>query len=134
MPERGKNLPVRILTNGAKSLINSELKIARMELKHPERLATPADPQPAAPLAQWNGTVAELLEYTIPLHAAGKFRKLSGERMTWVDTVQFIEAAFGISVPDLYDRKTKVLTRQKNTTFLDEMRRVFIEEAKKCDK
>lgn len=100
-----------------------------MELEHPEQFGKADDTPP--PLAKWGGSIADRLEYTIPVWASGKLCKPTGEPMSWVDAVDLIRKVFGITVEDLYDRKTKILSRQKNTCFLDEMRRVFMEEAKK---
>jgi hypothetical protein len=67
----------------------------------------------------------------IPLHVAGKLSKPSGEPMTWAGVVKHIEVVYGVTVTDLYDRKTTILSRYKNTAFIDEMRRVLIEESQK---
>ena len=132
MPERGKNLPVRILTNGAKSLINSELKIARMELKHPERLATPTDPQPAAPLAQWDGTLSQLLEIIVVLSLTGLVRTPDGRPMNLMEVATLFETMFGVEIGDLYGRKTRLLTRKKNESpFLESLLFLYRKEVEK---
>lgn len=77
-------------------------------------------------------TIAELLEYTIPLQIAGRLSANSGEPMSYTDTVKLVERIFGITISAPYDRKTKLLSRKKNDTpFLDKMRIVFREEAEK---
>jgi len=42
--------------------IECEMRIITMELEHPERFISFSDG--SGPLARWNGTIAELLEYT----------------------------------------------------------------------
>ena len=102
-----------------------------MELEHPERFIS--FPDDNTPLARWNGTIAELLEYTIPLQIAGRLSANSGEPMSYTDTVKLVERIFGITISAPYDRKTKLLSRKKNDTpFLDKMRIVFREEAENC--
>jgi len=66
------------LTDRVIALIDCELEIVRMELEYPERFVACA---PSAPLAKWNGTIAELLELAVPIHFAGKLLKPSGELM-----------------------------------------------------
>jgi len=123
-------------------MIDCELELVGIELAYPEKFArntcdTPdAQPEPTSttapePLARWNGTIAELLEYTIPPWAAGRLSKPSGQPMNYAEAVRFIEIVYGITITDLYDRKTKILSRYKATAFIDEMRRVLLEEVKK---
>lgn len=110
--------------------IECEMRIITMELEHPERFISFSDG--SGPLARWNGTIAELLEYTIPLQIAGRLLANSGEPLSYTDTVKLIEQIFGITISAPYDRKTKLLSRKKNDTpFLDKMRIVFREEAEK---
>lgn len=123
-------------------MIDCELEIVGMELEHPENFACPipetaSEPEPGVipePLARWNGTIAELLEYTIPPWAAGRLSNPSGKPMNYAEAVRFIETVYGITIADLYDRKTRILNRCKITAFIDEMRRVLLEEAKKSVK
>jgi len=130
--ELKKHSPLRTVIKRAIYAIDSELDLLKMELAYPERFITfPAD---NAPLARWNGKVADLIEYSIGPQVSGKLLKPSGEPMSYADVVEFIENVFGVTIPGAYDRKTKILSRQKNTTFQDEMRQVFLEEAKKMDK
>ena len=159
-PEREKNVLILSILESISSMIDCELDIIHMEWEHPERfvssptapasptspavpsapidpavtpaIAVPTAPAPRViPLVRWNGKTAELLEYTIPPFLAGKFQTRSGEPLTWAGIVKLIETIFGISVPDLYDRKTKLLNRYKNTAFIDKMKRVLIEESQK---
>lgn len=127
---RGKNtLLSKILLRGA-YFIDCELDLVRMELEHPERFIS--FPDDNTPLARWNGTIAELLEYTIPLQIAGRLSANSGEPLSYTDTVKLVERIFGITISAPYDRKTKLLSRKKSDTpFLDKMRIVFREEAEK---
>jgi hypothetical protein len=99
-------------------------------LKHPDRfLEFPSD-QPT--LVRWNGHVAELLEYMIPLQLSGKLLKPSGEPMNYSDMVRFINGVFGITIKKSYEIKTKLLSRKKRVTpFIDKMRLALVEEAKK---
>lgn len=128
--ELDKDVLIRNLVNKAIYFIEAELDIIKMELEHPDRfISFPSD---NAPLARWNGTIAELLEYIIPPQVAGRLSKPTGEPMAYSDVVKLIETVFGISVTAPYDRKTKLLSRMKNITpFLDKMRQVFREEAEK---
>ncbi len=106
------------------------MRIITMELEHPERFISFSDG--SGPLARWNGTIAELLEYTIPLQIAGRLSANSGEPLSYTDAVKLVEQIFGITISSPYDRKTKLLSRKKNDTpFLDKMRVVFREEAEK---
>lgn len=104
-----------------------------MELEHPQRFLTfPVD---TGALARWNGTIAELLEYIIPLQISGRLSADTGEAMSYADAVKLVERIFGISLSAPYDRKTKLLSRKKNSTpFLDKMRLVFREEVEKLNR
>lgn len=130
--EREKNAATRALVERSLALIDCELEIVRMELEYPQHFL-PVSAPASKPLIRWNGTISELLEMAVAVHCAGRFSKPTGEPMTYADTIRFVESVYGITVADLYDRKTKLLSRQKNTSFLDEMRRVFIEEARKLE-
>ncbi len=101
-----------------------------MELEHPERFLT--FPDDHGPLARWNGTIAELLEYLIPLQIAGRLSANTGEPLSYAESVKMAERIFGITISAPYDRKTKLISRKKNDTpFLDKMRIAFREEAEK---
>lgn len=125
-----KQTTVKNIINQAIYFIDSELNLIKLELEYPERFIS--FPDDNTPLARWNGTIAELLEYTIPLQIAGRLSANSGEPMSYTDTVKLVERIFGITISAPYDRKTKLLSRKKNDTpFLDKMRIVFREEAEK---
>ena len=111
--------------------IECEMRIITMELEHPERFISFSDG--SGPLARWNGTIAELLEYTIPLQIAGRLSANSGEPLSYTDAVKLVEQIFGITISSPYDRKTKLLflAKKNDTPFLDKMRVVFREEAEK---
>ena len=70
--------------------IECEMRIITMELEHPERFISFSDG--SGPLARWNGTIAELLEYTIPLQIAGRLSANSGEPLSYTDAVKLVEA------------------------------------------
>lgn len=70
-----------------------------MELEYPDQF----EPiQSNGPLAKWKGTIAELLEYLIPLQIAGKLLKLSGEPMAYSDTIKLVESIYGITITAPY--------------------------------
>ena len=118
------------IVRSAVYFIECEMRIITMESEHPERFISFSDG--SGPLARWNGTIAELLEYTIPLQIAGRLSANSGEPLSYTDAVKLVEQIFGITISAPYDRKTKLLSRKKNDTpFLDKMRVVFREEAEK---
>lgn len=50
------------IVRSAVYFIECEMRIITMELEHPERFISFSDG--SGPLARWNGTIAELLEYT----------------------------------------------------------------------
>ncbi len=123
---------LRIIIKRAISSIDSELMIIKMDLEHPERfIEFPADP---APLARWGGSINDLIEYHLGPQAAGVLQLPSGRPMNYEESIEFLEKTYGISVPQPHDRRGRVLDRQKNTAFTDEMRRTLLEEAKKRDK
>ena len=123
---------LRIIIKRAISSIDSELMIIKMDLEHPERfIEFPADP---APLARWGGSINDLIEYHLGPQAAGVLQLPSGRPMNYEESIEFLEKTYGISVPQPHDRRGRVLDRQKNTSFTDEMRRTLLEEAKKRDK
>ncbi len=123
---------LRIIIKRAISSIDSELMIIKMDLEHPERfIEFPADP---APLARWGGSINDLIEYHLGPQAAGVLQLPSGRPMNYEESIEFLEKTYGITVPQPHDRRGRVLDRQKNTSFTDEMRRTLLEEAKKRDK
>lgn len=127
-PSCGDNLSAII--KKAMLLTENELEILKMERDYKKQSVTPCGPDV---LVRWNGSVAELIELMIPLQISGKLAKPTGQAMTWADVVKHVEAVYGVAVPGSYDRKTKILNRYKKTPFLDNMRQVFVEEAKKFD-
>jgi hypothetical protein len=127
--ERKKNAVVFALIEKAVALIDCELEIVRMELEYPERFVVSTPP---APLAKWNGTIAELLELVVPVHFAGKLLKPSGEPMAYSDIISLINNLFGVEISKPYDRKTKLLSRKKGgTPFLDMLITVYLAEIEK---
>jgi hypothetical protein len=127
-----KHTVLRIIVKRAVSAIDSELFLVKMDLEHPERfLEFPSD---TPPLARWGGNVVDLVEYFIGPQAAGLLQHPSGKPMNYEESIWLIEKIFGITVSQPHDRRGKTLDRQKNTTFQDEMRRVYLEEAKKRNK
>jgi hypothetical protein len=127
--EREKNVSVPALVENALVLIDCETEIVRMELKYPHRFVASA---PLAPLAKWNGTIAELLELAVPIHFAGKLLKPSGEPMAYSDVISLIGNLFGIEIAKPYDRKTNLLSRKKGRTpFLDMLTAVYLAEVEK---
>lgn len=130
--ELKKYVLLRTLTKRAVYFLDSELDLIKLDLEHPERfLEFPSD---NPPLARWGGSIVDLIEYAIGPQASGKLLKPSGQPMNYEESVDFLEKAFGIRINNPHDRRGKVLDRQKNTTFQDEMRRVFLGEARKRDK
>lgn len=122
--------PILKTLSHAVYFIDCELDIVKMELNYPERFIS--FPDDAGPMARWNGTIAELLEYIIPLQISGRLSANTGEPLSYTDAVKLVERIFGITISSPYDRKTKLLSRKKNDTpFLDKMRIVFREEAEK---
>jgi hypothetical protein len=100
-----------------------------MELEYPERFVASI---PSAPLAKWNGTIAELLELAVPIHFAGKLLKPSGELMAYSDVISLIGNLFGIEIFKPYDRKTNLLSRKKGgTPFLDRLIALYLAETEK---
>ncbi|MDL2319836.1 hypothetical protein LJC45_01745 [Alistipes sp. OttesenSCG-928-B03] len=124
-----KHALIRALIKQAIFFIEDELNLIKLDLEHPERFIVFPESQPA--LARWNGSVNDLIEYFIGPQAAGKLLNPDGRPMNYEESVEFLEKTFGILIPNAHDRRGRVLDRQKNTSFMDEMRRVFLEEAKK---
>lgn len=130
--EPKKYASFRIMVKRAIFFIDDELNLIRMDLEHPERFIEFPSDNP--PLARWGGSIADLIEYHVAPQAAGKLLKPSGEPMNYEESIEFLERTYGISIPNPHDRRGRVLDRQKNTGFQDEMRRVYVEEVKKRDK
>lgn len=113
------------LSGVAAALIEGELEILKMELEHPERFVSKN--QPPAPLALWNGTIADLLELLTAVHLAGKLLKPTYEPMTYADVISFIRNVFGLRVDRPYDRKSKLLARSKGgAPFLAKLTAVYL--------
>ena len=129
--ESKKRTPIRRMIGRAMNFIDSELGMIEKELKYPDRFIVFPEDHP--PLARWNGKVTDLIEYFIGPQAAGVLLNPNGKPMNYEESVEFLEKTFGIKIAGPADRRAKVLDRQKNTTFQDEMRRTFLEEAKKRD-
>lgn len=123
---------IRTMLKRAIHFIDSEIDLIKMDLEHPDRFIEFPSDNP--PLARWGSTSGNLIEYFTAPQAAGLIQHPSGKPMTFEETIQLLERVFGITIPQFYDRRVKLLARQKNTTFQDEMRRVYLEEAKKKDK
>jgi hypothetical protein len=124
---RKKNVPLQKVIKRSMYFVDREIDLIKMDLEHPDRFLT--FPDDRAPIARWNGSIAELLEYLIPPQVSGKLSKPSGESMCYSDLVRFIECIFGITVNKPYDTKTRLLSRKKNVTpFLDKMRHTLLEE------
>lgn len=130
--ESKKQTPVRKMIVRAMNFIDSEIGMIEKELKYPDRFIVFPEDHP--PLARWNGKIADLIEYFIGPQAAGLLLNPNGKPMNYEESIEFIEKTFGIKISGPADRRGKVLDRQKNTTFQDEMRRTYLEEAKKRNK
>lgn len=116
-----KHTVLRIIIKRAISSIDSELFLIKMDLEHPERFV-PAHQFDFAPRAQWNGTLAELLEVVIALSLSGLIRTLDGRQLNLIEVAGLFEEIFGLKISDLYGRKTRLLTRKKNESpFLESL-------------
>jgi hypothetical protein len=123
--------PLATLIERAIDLIDCELKIVRMELKYPGRF-TSSTTSPPAPLAQWNGSLAKLLEVIIALFLTGLIRTMDGRPMTLAEIAALFEEIFGLKISDLYGRKSRLLTRKKNeSTFLESLLFLYRKEVEK---
>jgi hypothetical protein len=100
-----------------------------MELEHPEGFVAAATPA----RARWGGNVVDLIEYHIGPQAAGILQHPNGMPMTYEESVEFLENTYGVTVPNLCDRRAKALARQDNTAFTDKMRKVLQLESEKQD-
>jgi hypothetical protein len=111
-------------------LIDCEQDIVQMELEHPERFAG-SDNIPA-PIAKWNGTIAELLELSVSVHGAGLIVKSTGEPMAYSDVISLVENIFGLTVSRPYECKSKLFMRKKDETpFLNRLIMVFHSEVER---
>ena len=122
-------MPVHKAIKRAVGFINDEIDIIKMELEYPERFIVFPSENP--PLARWGGKISDLIEYHIGPQAAGLLQHPSGQPMSYEESIEFLEKTYGITISNAHDRRAKVLDRQKNTTFQDEMRQVYLLEAKK---
>lgn len=112
--------------------LDSERHILDMDLEYPDRfLEFPSD---NPPFARWGGNINDLIEYHIGPQASGLLQHPSGQPMTYDESIEFLEKTYGITISNPHDRRGKVLDRQKNTKFQDEMRQVYLLESKKRDK
>ncbi len=94
----------------------------------PARKRKSASVSDEGPLAIWDGLIAELEEYFIPLKEKGKLLHPSSRKpMGWPSVVKLLKKIFGVDIRGEYDRKTDVIKRDYNTVFIDEMRDVMIE-------
>ena len=117
--EREKNVATPAILHRALDLFDCELEIVRKEIEHPERFI---DKTVSVPLANWGGTLAQLLELIIALFLTGLIRKSDGRKMNLAEVANLFERLFGLKISDLYGRKTRLLTRKKNESpFLDSL-------------
>ncbi len=112
------------------NFIDSEIELVKLEIEYPERFITFLDDP--VPLARWNGKLAELLEYVMPLQLSGKILKPSGEPMAFTEVVRIFESLLGITIDNPNDIKMRLLARKKNVTpFIDKMKYAIKEAAEK---
>jgi hypothetical protein len=112
-------------------MIQCELDIVLLEVDHPEII--PVDHLDFAPRAQWNGSLAQLLELIVALSLSGLLRKLDGVPMNLAEVASLFEEFFGVKISDLYGRKTKLLTRKKNESpFLENLLHLYRQEVEKA--
>ncbi len=122
---------IGLLARQAISFIDSEINLVRMQLEYPECFC-PDSPFDFAPRAQWNGTLAQLLEIIVALAPSGLIRTLDGRQMNLVEIAGLFEEIFGLKISDLYGRKTRLLTRKKNESpFLDNLLFLYRKEVEK---
>lgn len=130
--ESKRYLCIRTIIKQAIYFIDGELNLIKLDLEHPERFIEFPSDHP--PLARWGGNINDLIEYHIGPQTAGVLQHPSGRPMEYDESIQFLEKIYGITISNGSDRRGKVLDRQKNTSFQDEMRQVFLLEAKKRNK
>jgi hypothetical protein len=121
---------ISALVEQALDIFDCELKIVDMEWTHPEgRTAAPPE-STSEPLALWDGSVNDLIEYNIGPQAAGLLRNpLTRKPMTFTEVCGLIEKVYGIVIGNPSDRRGTVLDRQDNMAFADDMRKVYQREA-----
>nr|DAI17399.1 MAG TPA: RteC protein [Caudoviricetes sp.] len=130
--ESKKYTCLRILIKRSIYFIDGELCLIKLDLEHPERFIV--FPEDCPTLARWNGNINDLIEYFVGPQASGKLLNPDGRPMNYEESIGLLEKIFGIKIPNPADRRGRVLDRQKNTSFQDEMRRIFLEEAEKRNK
>jgi hypothetical protein len=70
----------------------------------------------------WRGTISDLIELSIALHKTELLCKPSGEPMTYAQITTAIQEIFGVKIPNIYSRKTRILERKKSSSpFLDKL-------------
>ncbi len=128
-------MDISTLVEQALDGFDCELKIIDMELEHPELRAAvlvPATMFDHAPRAQWNGSLAQLLEIIVALFLTGLIRTVDGRPMNLAEIAALFEELFGIKISDLYGRKTRLLLRKKNESpFLDSLLFLYRKEVEK---
>jgi hypothetical protein len=122
------------LIERAIAFLDREIDIAKMDFEHPERFVY--RDKVTAPLARWNGTIAELLELYTPVQMMGKLLKPdTGEPMSYSDLIVFLKDTYGVDVLQPYGRKSKLLTRSKGgAPFLEKMIRIYLEKVEDIHK
>lgn len=123
---------IRTVIKQAIYFIEGELNLIKLDLEHPERFIEFPSDHP--PLARWGGNINDLIEYHIAPQAAGILQHPSGKPMEYDESIELLERIYGIEISNPSDRRGKALDRQKNTKFQDEMRQVYLLEAKKRNK
>jgi hypothetical protein len=112
-------------------MIDCELNLTQLELKHPERFVS----RPTSNLvqhAQWSGTNAQLLEIVIALSTSGLIRTYDGRPMCLSEVAGLFEMMFGLKFKDLYGRKTRLLMRKKGESpFLESLLSLYRKEVEK---
>ena len=92
-------------------MTEAELSLIDKEFDHPERFLMVT---PTGSVYKWMGTNADLKELAIALHNAGLVRKTTGEELAFKEMVSSLEQHFNIKIPDIYERKARIMARKKN--------------------
>ena len=119
------------------ALIDSELKLFRMKIKHPEQFTQSTEPTfksdlHIVPKSHDLGIIG-LLEITVALHLSGHILGSDGKPAPLTQISRVFEHAFNVSFGNIYDRRIALFNRKRSslTKALDRLQECLEEERRK---
>ena len=124
----------KLFLNKALAIINAELELLNLKIKHPNQFNQAKEKILSSPLYLTDEThLVEIMEMISGLFLTKRVVTHTGKESPLTEIVRTFEWLFNIKLGDIHKKHENVICRKANkrTEFLDILRKAIVEESKK---